>query len=342
LRSVGVLSLLAIIILIIIMVPTGYSYTTKLNFSPPCKTPLAGQPFTVDVTVANVVNLNNWQIDLSFNPEILNCTGLSIPPDSIFDGNPYEFPAPIINDTTGKVMAFCGLGKAVVSGSGKLATISFRSRAIGISTLTFLYVMARIPYIGTYLSDNASSSIPFDPNVGIVEVIGSGFVKSVFNVQTHNVAIWTNSTVTNFYYDATLIEIGFNVAAASGTKGVFIAEIDKNLLNGTLITMLGDVGLSTYTRSLNTLPENATHCFTYFHFTYDTSTKNVKIRLTIKGDLNGDRIVDVTDVAMECAAYGTTPSSADWNPVCDVNHDTIIDVSDLAMVVACYGAWLRS
>lgn len=341
--------MLAVIILIIAAVPSGCSYTTKVNINPPNTTLLAGQSFMVNVTVSNVVNLNNWQIDLSFNHMILNCTGLSIPSDSIFDSKSYFFPTPKIDNSLGEVVAFCSLEVGVVvSGSGRLATISFTSRVLGVSALTFENVMKKpqAPFVGTYLFDPNSSMIPFDVSAGIVEVIRSGFVKNVFNVvkntQTYHVAIWTNSTLTGFYYNATSKELGFNVAAATGTKGVCIVEIDKNLLNGTLITLLGNIGLYTYTRSLNTLPENTTHCFTYFDFTYDTGAKNVRIRLTVKGDLNGDQIVDVTDVAMECAAYGTVPGSARWNQVADVNHDFVIDVTDLSVVVKCYGTWLQS
>jgi hypothetical protein len=345
------LLILPIIILAIAMVPIGYSYTTKVNITPPNTTLPAGQSFSLNVTVANVVNLNSWQIDISFNPAILNCTGLSIPSDSIFGSRPYFFPDPKIYNSVGEIVAFCSLDVGVsVNADGRLATISFTSRTLGVSALPFLNVMKKpqTPFVGTYLFDTSSSPqiIPFDVNVGIVEVIKPDFVKNAFNVvknaQTYHVAIWTNSTVTGFYYNSTSRELGFNVAAATGTKGASIVEIDKNLLNGTLIAMLGNVGLCTYARSLNTLPENTTHCFTYFNFTYNTGTKDVIVRLTVTCDLNGDRIVDVSDVALESAAYGATPGSTRWNPVADVNHDFVIEVTDLSVVVKCYGTWLHS
>jgi hypothetical protein len=188
--------------------------------------------------------------------------------------------------------------------------------------------------------------IPFDVNVGIVEVIGSDFVNNLFsvvkNAQYYYVAIRTNSTttVTGFYYNAASLELGFNLTAATSTKGACIVEIDRNLLNGTLITLLNNVGLSTYSPILNTLPENATHCYTYFYFTYDKATKTVKIKVTVTGDVNGDRIDDIKDLAKTAAAYGSTPGSAKWNPACDVNHDSIVDIKDLAIVAKNFGKYL--
>jgi hypothetical protein len=348
LRSIEFLSLLAIIILIIIMVPAAYSYTTKLNINPPTTTLLAGQSFTVNVTVTSVTNLNRWQVDVSFNPMILNCTGLSVPSDSIFGSMSYLFPTPIINNTAGRVAAFCALmSSGGVSGSGRLATISFTSLTLGVSTLTFVNVMKNPDptFSETYLFDPSHSMIPFDGNTGIVEVISSGFQRSIFsvtkNAQTYYVGILTNSTLSSFYYSGTSRELGFNITATVGTNGACIVEVDKNLLNGTLIALLSNVGLSTYARSLNTLLENATHCFAYFDFVYNTGTKNVKIRLTVTGDLNGDRRVDIKDVARVCAAFGTYPGSGRWNPVADVNHDFKVDIKDVAVVCACFGTWLQ-
>ena len=46
---------------------------------------------------------------------------------------------------------------------------------------------------------------------------------------------------------------------------------------------------------------------------------NVKVR--IMGDIDGDGIVDMTDVAMAAAALGSYPGHPRWNPDCDINGD---------------------
>jgi hypothetical protein len=132
----------------------------------------------------------------------------------------------------------------------------------------------------------------------------------------------------------------FNVTGTTGTKGAVIVEIDKHVLNGSLITLLSNVALTTSSPTLGTLPQNGTYCFPYFNFTYNASTKNIKIRLTVTGDLNGDRRVDVIDLAIESRAYGTVPGMSKWNPVADVDRNLKVDVKDLAIVSRSFGSWL--
>ncbi len=54
-------------------------------------------------------------------------------------------------------------------------------------------------------------------------------------------------------------------------------------------------------------------------------------------DLNCDGKVDVMDMAIVGAAYGSYPTLPKWNPVADVNHDGKVDILDLALVIKDYG-----
>jgi hypothetical protein len=62
---------------------------------------------------------------------------------------------------------------------------------------------------------------------------------------------------------------------------------------------------------------------------------NVKIRII--GDLNGDGKVDITDLAMASAAFGSYPGHPRWNPAADINRDNRIDIQDIARVSANFG-----
>jgi len=53
--------------------------------------------------------------------------------------------------------------------------------------------------------------------------------------------------------------------------------------------------------------------------------------------VNGDRIVDIFDLVLVASAYGSTPSSPNWNPNTDINGDNIIDIFDLVIVASHYG-----
>jgi len=58
---------------------------------------------------------------------------------------------------------------------------------------------------------------------------------------------------------------------------------------------------------------------------------------TIPGDVNGNGTVDVSDLFSLSKAYGSTSSSANWNPNCDFNRDRKVDVSDLRDLSKNYG-----
>jgi PKD repeat protein len=54
-------------------------------------------------------------------------------------------------------------------------------------------------------------------------------------------------------------------------------------------------------------------------------------------DVNYDGKVDITDLAMASAAFGSYPGHPQWNPACDINSDRRIDIIDVAMVSGQYG-----
>lgn len=55
------------------------------------------------------------------------------------------------------------------------------------------------------------------------------------------------------------------------------------------------------------------------------------------GDVNGDSIVDIIDIARVAHAFGSTPNIPGWDPNADVNSDNVIDVSDIAIVAVHLG-----
>jgi hypothetical protein len=55
------------------------------------------------------------------------------------------------------------------------------------------------------------------------------------------------------------------------------------------------------------------------------------------GDVNGDGVVDMTDIALVAAAFGSNPASPNWNPYADINHDGVVDILDVALVASNFG-----
>ncbi|MBX7132730.1 MAG: hypothetical protein K1X67_08655 [Fimbriimonadaceae bacterium] len=58
----------------------------------------------------------------------------------------------------------------------------------------------------------------------------------------------------------------------------------------------------------------------------------------LNGDANDDNVVDIGDFAILSTAYGSDPSSGNWNIDADFNHDDAVDIADYAILSSNYGA----
>jgi len=58
----------------------------------------------------------------------------------------------------------------------------------------------------------------------------------------------------------------------------------------------------------------------------------------IPGDIDGDGDVDLADLALLLAAYGTCDGDANYNPAADLDGDNCVGLSDLAILLANYGS----
>jgi uncharacterized protein (DUF2141 family) len=75
-------------------------------------------------------------------------------------------------------------------------------------------------------------------------------------------------------------------------------------------------------------------------------TQKLKAQFRKLGDVNGDGIIDMKDIALIAKAYGSTPNMPNWNPDCDLNGDGKVDDADLAIAQLNFGltfeAWRRT
>jgi hypothetical protein len=72
-------------------------------------------------------------------------------------------------------------------------------------------------------------------------------------------------------------------------------------------------------------------------FTLAGGFRSVTATPAILGDVNGDGIVNLRDVAIMAAAWGTTPGDFRWNELADVNKDGVVNLRDLLLVAMGFG-----
>ena len=78
------------------------------------------------------------------------------------------------------------------------------------------------------------------------------------------------------------------------------------------------------------------------HLPYETDTTDNTLTdgwvlVTIPGDVNGDRKVDIKDIYACILAFGTKPGKPKWNPNCDINNDLVVDMKDIYTAIRNFG-----
>jgi hypothetical protein len=136
---------------------------TLMTIEPQSLHAAVGSTVTLNVTVKDSVKLFTWQILMSYNSSILNCTGATYPSDNVFAGQTTVPVTPIIDNTAGSVMDGYSLsGSGHFTGSGILCQLQFKVLTTGTCTISF-----STPYgSDTFLLDGDLSIIQATTNNG--------------------------------------------------------------------------------------------------------------------------------------------------------------------------------
>jgi PKD repeat protein len=151
------------------------------------------------------------------------------------------------------------------------------------------------------------------------------------NVTILNKGDFDENVDVTVYYDIT-------VGETIGTQNITIQAAE----NGTL-SFVWDTKGATYNQNYTitavaTIPldNNLT----------DNTLAAGPITVRIMGDINGDGVVDGSDIALAAAAFGSygpgylypgSPPSTRWNLDCDINGDGVVDGQDLVLVARNFG-----
>jgi len=69
----------------------------------------------------------------------------------------------------------------------------------------------------------------------------------------------------------------------------------------------------------------------------DDNTLTGSVLITIPGDVDGDKDVDIFDIVTMADIYGTSQHDPDFNPDCDIDGDLDIDIFDIVIAAGHYG-----
>jgi PKD repeat protein len=215
------------------------SADTKLYVDPPIVYALPGESFTIDIKVADVTNLHIWQVNLSFNPDVLKFVNVT-EGDFLLKAGRETVGFTNLDKVEEGVVVFTWsiLEKFSVSGSGTLATVKFQVLKEGESELKLVTV--------PFWRDNN--------NDGVVDVYkhDESFVKEMgFDKDWPDMRIVNEQKDAELTFPTTLIKMNPAPVPPGGTEqellpytaadGIFFNKVDPPVAEFTYSPPLPDV-----------------------------------------------------------------------------------------------------
>jgi parallel beta-helix repeat protein len=142
------------------------------------------------------------------------------------------------------------------------------------------------------------------------------------NVRNFGVILENNVKVTA-YYGVTAIETKTTTLAAGATKLLTYNWTTQNVPVGNYI-------ISARVEQIPYVERNYT----------DNTLNGVQVQIVLRGDINGDHVVDRFDFGLFSEAYGSSagpPPSPNYNPEADLNDDGAVDRFDFSIFADNYG-----
>lgn len=317
-------------------VPVRADPSTTVFVDPPTiEGKVIGETVTVNIEVSNVTDLYGWQAGLTFNPDVLNCTGYYEGEFLKRGAHPeygtlwlYREYRPRWDNTKGVVYYHgCCLITPIpgVNGSGQLGYLTFEVIGTGVSDLHLTDVV---------LASSEAKAIQHEV-VDVFTICWGGVDYSV-ETTSNLTGIWGEDSSCLFYHAFSPEEKAVTFSVITPHENFYEVTIPK--------TVLSCDDLSDWTVDVDGSPVSfvATESpvETFLYFTYHNSTHEVEITGTVlgtPGDVNGDLAVDIVDIVVVAIAFGSKPENPGWNPVADLNYDDLIDVVDIVLVAIHFG-----
>lgn len=270
----------AIFIVLVMTLLSAFTFTVKnasgaaqISVQPNASTVWGtNETLTINITVSDVTDLYGWQFKLYYEPRILN--GTSIIEGSFLKSAGATFSETSFNDgynaTHGCAIAFCTLkgNMSGVTGSGVLAIVSFRTKALGSSVLDLSE---------TVLGRVDSTEIPHNVVDGAVQV-----VKAVHDVAIRNVILSSSQIV-----EGHPVEVVVSVANEGNKTENFTVTLYRNE------TVIAAQAVSDLTPKSN------------INLTFNWNTTGLPQGTTYKIKAEASKVSEETDLEDNVFIYGT-------------------------------------
>lgn len=299
---------------------------TTLLVNPPNvihETLVLGKRFSINISVANVVDLKGYQLELSFNTTMLDVVGVKFLPE---ENMPVQNC--IVDDSAGVVWINATYeGDSITTDDPVTLTIvTFKMMAYGECSL-HLY--------DTNLVNSSGNPISHDAVDGMVVI------------RFHDIAVINVSLSINETYFGRVVNVTVNARNKGNSVENFTVSIYHN---DTLFGTYEVINLAPHSNTTITFSWNTSDVVAGYSYVIKTeastipheanTTNNIfvggEIKIKIIGDVNGDNVVDINDLIAWDMAWGSIEGEVNWNPQADINGDGTVDNNDGILIVQNY------
>jgi hypothetical protein len=296
-------------------------------------------------------NLYGFDVQFTWDPTMLQYVShtVTVPEEDYLGGILHSPPTPLqivnvvnedgnIQDADPRTRAWFAyasyIGAAPFNNPGESNTVflmTFRVIAQGTTTLEI---------VSSDLANDIGKPILHSNLNGLVKAAGSG---------SRDVAVLSIEASPSAVYAGGIVNITAIVANQGSTSETFNVSV---YANSTLIGIQAILDLPpaqnlTLGFSWNTTGLDAGLSFTIWaeasSVPDETNTDNNRltdgnVKIKMRGDINGDGMINIYDVILAVASYGSHPGDPEWNPDADIASPFgQIDIFDLVTITSQYG-----
>ncbi len=297
-----------------------YGASSILRVVPPLLEIKTGQEFTVSIDIWDVVDMAAYEFKVSWDIELADYVSHTHTPpwwwiagDPIIGEGYIEFAA-----TT--------LAPPFLTGSSTLATVTLRALQSGdtyIHLSEVYFADGNVNPIPLVTEDAAVTILPLEHDIAVAGLSPKGVIGQGYSANIRVTAVNPGD------YDET-----FNVTLYA--NATFIGQQTINLTNGASATLnftwntigcvMGNYSIWAYAAPV---AEET--------YVDDNTFIDGWVVVTIPGDVDGDRDVDIFDMVKIAQVYGTVEGQLMYTGRCDIDDDADIDLFDLVIAAANYG-----
>lgn len=287
--------------------------------------------FNIYVKAENVMDMYGYEFKLSYDTNVLTALGVRILPPT----NDTSFTVTTsIDDPSGyiwiKVQYYPPAVPITITSAKALVELLFQVQSLGVTVLD--------------LHDERLTDV--NGNQIRVDEVGDGFFMSIIR----NVAILNATATPNKVYPGRMVTITVLVKNLGiGMSETFNVTVyyDNNPIATQIVADLAPQHETTLTFLWDTTGLQPCNNYTIraeaSQVPFEVNLEdNIYfdgwVKIKIWGDVDGDGDVDIYDIALASAAYGSRPGDPNWNPEADVAPEWgFINIYDMVTISSYYG-----